>query len=255
MTNVTDAYIIHLPVYEGPLDLLLELIEQAELDITKVALAQVTDQYLSYLQRLQEYQLEDLASFLVIAARLIQIKSEALLPRPPQREPGEEDPGDALARQLIEYKKYKEVANLLAHRMQEGYRSYIRIVAPPAIEPKLDMLEVSIEDLRAAFMDALASIEESPEANIIIPHHVRIRDKIHRIIDDLTNASRTTFRAIIEDAQSRLEIVVSFIAILELIKQRRISVEQDSLFGEISLSRGENWSEDQEVDFELEFEE
>lgn len=255
MTNETDAYIIHLPVYEGPLDLLLELIEQAELDITKVALAQVADQYLSYLQRLQEYQLEDLASFLIIAARLIQIKSEALLPRPPQREPGEEDPGDALARQLIEYKKYKEVASILAQRMQEGFRSYIRLVAPLAIEPKLDMLGVRIDDLRAAFMDALASIEEGPETNIIVPHHVRIRDKIRRIIDDLTNTSRTTFRAIIEDAQSRLEIVVSFIAILELIKQRRVSVEQDSLFGEIALSRGENWSEDQEVDFELEFEE
>ncbi len=255
MTNETDTYVIHLPVYEGPLDLLLELIEQAELDITKVALAQVTDQYLSYLQRLQEHQLEDLASFLVIAARLIQIKSEALLPRPPQREPGEEDPGDALAQQLIEYKKYKEVASILAQRMQEGFRSYIRIAAPPSLDPKLDMMEVGLQDLRAALLDALTAIEENPEENIIIPHHVRIRDKIHHIIDNLTNAKRTTFRAIIKGAKSRLEIVVSFIAILELIKQRRVFVEQESLFGEIVLSRGENWSEDQEVDFELEFEE
>ena len=150
MSNETETYVIHLPVYDGPLDLLLELIEQAELDITKVALAQIADQYLSYLRRLQEHHLEDLTSFLVIAARLIQIKSEALLPRPPQREPGEEDPGDALARQLIEYKKYKQVANILAERMNDGYRSYIRIVAPPVVEPTLDMMEVTLDDLRAA---------------------------------------------------------------------------------------------------------
>ena len=84
------GYTIELPVYQGPLDLLLELIERAELDITRVALAQVTDQYLAYLQQFSEYHLEDLASFLVIASRLLQIKSEALLPRPPVREPGEE---------------------------------------------------------------------------------------------------------------------------------------------------------------------
>jgi segregation and condensation protein A len=95
------TYTVRLPVYEGPLDLLLELIERAELDITKIALAQVTDQYLSHLRQITQRDLDDLASFLVVAARLLQIKSEALLPRPPEREPGEEDPGDALARQLI----------------------------------------------------------------------------------------------------------------------------------------------------------
>jgi segregation and condensation protein A len=256
MINEAETYVIHLPVYEGPLDLLLELIEQTELDITKVALAQVTDQYLSYLRRLQEHHLEDLTSFLVIAARLIQIKSEALLPRPPQREPGEEDPGDALARQLIEYKRYKEVATILAQRMSDGYRSFIRIIAPPAVEPKLDMMEVTLDDLRIAFVDVLSSFEETPAVNnVIVPHHVRVRDKIRRIIDNLTNASFTTFHTILEGAQSRLEIVVSFIAILELIKQHRVSVQQESLFGEITLTRGENWSDDQEVDFELEFDE
>jgi len=86
------VYTVRLPVYEGPLDLLLELIERAELDITKIALAQVTDQYLAHLRSVAERDLADLASFLVVATRLLQIKSEALLPRPPEREPGEEDP-------------------------------------------------------------------------------------------------------------------------------------------------------------------
>ena len=123
---LTDqSYTVQLPVFEGPLDLLLELIERAEFDITKISLARVTNQYLAYLKQIQEYQLEDLASFLVIAARLVQIKSEALLPRPPMREPGEEDPGDALARQLIAYKRYKQVAVLLSEREKAGLKTFL----------------------------------------------------------------------------------------------------------------------------------
>lgn len=118
-----SPYTVQLPVYEGPLDLLLELIERAELDITKVSLAQVTDQYLEHIRGMQDAPIENLASFLVIAARLIQIKSEALLPRPVLREPGEEDPGDALTRQLVAYKKYKQVAIALAEREAAGLRS------------------------------------------------------------------------------------------------------------------------------------
>src|SRR5262245_11384612 len=95
------AYRVATPVYEGPLDLLLQLIERAELDITKLALAQVTDQFLSYLAQLENRTANEVSAFLVIAARLVQIKSEALLPRPPQREVGEDDPGEALAQQLL----------------------------------------------------------------------------------------------------------------------------------------------------------
>ncbi len=143
-------YSVLLPVYEGPLDLLLELIERAELDITRVSLAQVTDQYLEYLRLIPAPDLSDLASFLVVAARLLQIKSEALLPRPPTRQPGEEDPGDALARQLIAYKKYKQVAVLLAEREAAGLRSHLRLAPPPATESKLDPTGLSFDSLRRA---------------------------------------------------------------------------------------------------------
>src|SRR5512139_2430781 len=102
-------YTIATPVYEGPLDLLLHLIERAELDITRLSLANVTDQYLAYLQSLQETDAEEVSAFLVIAARLIQIKSEMLLPRPINPEKGEEDLGEALARQLRIYKSFKTI--------------------------------------------------------------------------------------------------------------------------------------------------
>ncbi len=117
LSNSSDVYTVITPVYEGPLDLLLQLIEKAELDITKLSLAIVTDQFLEYIRDIPENSIENVSSFLVIASRLIQIKSEAILPRPPTREPGEIDPGEALARQLITYKRFKELANILAQRL------------------------------------------------------------------------------------------------------------------------------------------
>src|SRR3989304_3753693 len=120
------SYQVTIPVYEGPLDLLLQLIERAELDITKVALAQVTDQYLGHIRQMEELAADDVSAFIVIAARVLQIKSEVLLPRLPVREPGEDDPGEALAWQLITYKKFREIADWLAQRETAGLRTYLR---------------------------------------------------------------------------------------------------------------------------------
>jgi len=249
-------YTIQLPVYEGPLDLLLELIEQAELDITKVALAQVTDQYLAYLQRVSEHKLEDLISFLLMAARLLQIKSEALLPRPTELEPGEEDPGDALARKLVAYKRYKQLSIHLADRSQAGLKTYLRLAASPAPESMLDLADVDLEDLKRAFMDALAAAPTVPTlSQVVIADGLRIRDRIQIIITALRKVGRTTFQKLFKNAKSKLEIVISFLALLELIKQRQVTVQQDTLFGEIELSLGDSWQGDQDMDFELEFEE
>ncbi|MCK4740738.1 MAG: segregation/condensation protein A [Anaerolineales bacterium] len=249
-------YTIQLPVYEGPLDLLLNLIEHAELDITKVSLAEVTDQYLVYIRQIQDRQLEDLASFLVMAARLIQIKSEVLLPRPPLREPGEEDPGDALARQLVAYKKYKQVAILLSEREESGLRSYIRLAPPPVIDPKIDMQEFQLDDLYQAMLEVLKNVHKIPtlEENISTLR-VSVRDKILNIIHSLKDVSQLSFRKLIKTARSRLEIVVSLLAILELIKQDQVEVRQEEMFGDIELVRGSGWQVDQIEELEFEFDE
>jgi segregation and condensation protein A len=255
--NQSNGYTIQLPVFEGPLDLLLELIERAELDITKVALANVTDQYLEYLRSVSKHQLEDLSSFLVIAARLLQIKSEALLPRPPEREPGEEDPGDALARQLVAYKKYKQIAVLLSEREEAGIRTFLRQAPAPLPEPSLDLAGVTIRDLRAALQE-LASMERPSGVelgNVVARPIVNIRDRISRIVDAIRRIGRVSFRSVVKDVHSRVEIVVSFLAMLELVKQRQVDVEQAELFGDIEISPAEGWRDDQEVEFELEFDE
>src|SRR4030065_2495201 len=149
LAHQSGTYRVATDVDEGPLDLLLQLIERAELDITKLALAQVTDQYLEHLRKLSvrnlsERAAEEVSAFLVIAARLLQIKSEALLPRPPAREPGEEDPGEALARQLQVYKKFKEIAAFLEQRQEAGLSTYLRIALSPRLDARADLSGVTL---------------------------------------------------------------------------------------------------------------
>jgi segregation and condensation protein A len=250
-----STYTIELDSYQGPLDLLLELIERAELDITKIALAQVTDQYLSYLAQLQEHSLEDMASFLVMAARLLQIKSEAMLPRPPVREPGEIDPGEALAQQLIAYRKYKQISLLLAERERAGLRSYLRLAASPLPQPKLDLSTVGIEDLHQAMLQALASSPEIPFLNgVVIPYRTHIRNQVRLIIKSLRAKGSTSFWSLLKGMKTRIEIAVAFLALLELIKLRQISVSQDHLFADIEVTPGPDWKADQDSDEEIEFE-
>src|SRR5512135_1370513 len=126
LSHQTGSYTVTIPVYEGPLDLLLQLIEHAELDITVVSLALVTNQYLEYIHQMN-VPADEISAFLVMAARLLQIKSEALLPRPPVREPGEENPGEDLARQLRIYKRFKELSNWLDDRKDRNLRTYVRV--------------------------------------------------------------------------------------------------------------------------------
>jgi len=250
------TYTVRLPVYEGPLDLLLELIERAELDITKIALAQVTDQYLSHLRQITERDLGDLASFLVVAARLLQIKSEALLPRPPEREPGEEDPGDALARQLILYRQFKQAAAAMAARLEAGLHSYARLAPPPRSEPHLDLGTLRLDDLRQTLQQVLAAARAKPElVDSVAPPRINIRTKIALIFETLRRQGRMDFRDLLRRSRSRLEVIVSFLAVLELIKQRQVLARQERPFDDIEIVPGEEWKPDQETELELEFDE
>ena len=254
MATPSTHYSVQLPVYAGPLDLLLQLIERDELDITRVALAQVTDQFLSYLKVLETMNLGDIADFLVIAARLILIKSEALLPRPVERQPGEEDPGDELARQLIAYKRYKEIAATLRGREEAGLRTYLRLAPPPKVEAHLDLSGVTTLHLLEAVRRALALSPDKPFlGTVVAPPKVTIRDQIRLIARALrTGGGQANFGDMLEQAQSRMEIVVTFLALLELIKRRKIQARQEQPFGEIQLVVLEDWSEDELAELEFE---
>ena len=254
LENPTEqiTYEVATPLYEGPLDLLLQLIERAELDVTKLALAQVTDQFLTYIKSIQIKAAEEVSGFLVIASRLMQIKSEALLPRPPEREPGEEDPGDALVQQLLNYKRYKELADLFSQRTASGLRTYLRLAPPPKVEGKLDLSGLTTNDLYLAAKRAFEVMEEREPLNTVVSRpKVTIRDKIKHITQRLSASVRTTFNALLGEENSRVEVVVTFLAMLELIKRYHVTAKQDDLFGDIELERSENWDDD--ADFEIEF--
>lgn len=251
-SNPASGYTVRVPVYEGPLDLLLQLIERAELDITAVALAQVTDQYLAYIHAML-VPAGEISAFLVVAARLLQIKSEALLPRPPVREAGEEDLGEALARQLVIYKRFKEIANLLLERQEKGLRTYLRVAPPPKVDARLDMSDITLADLLEAAEAIFAEEQEKQTLETVISApRITIREKIALIAERLQKGKQASFRDLIGQKPTRLEVVVTFLALLELVKRYRVAARQARLFEDIEIERMEEWSEDEE--FELEFE-
>ncbi len=232
--------------------MLLQLIERAELDITRLALAQVTDQYLAHLRMMQDRAAEEVSAFLVIAAKLLQIKSEALLPTPPVRNADEEDPGEALALQLIAYKRYRQIADLLGQREAAGWRTYLRLAPPPKVEGVVDLTGIGLADLVAAAQSifALANGKQSL-SSVVAPVRITIREKIGLITRTLREKSRATFRALLQGRHTRIDIVVTFLAMLELVKRRLVRVRQENLFGEIEMEPDEEWQD--EEDFELEF--
>ena len=251
VTHISQ-YKVVTSVYEGPLDLLLQLIERAELDITSLALAQVTDHYLEHLRSISERSPGEVSAFLVIAARLLQIKSEALLPRPPQREPGEEDPGESLARQLIIYKRFKEVANHLLQLEAGHKRAFARQAPPPHLDIGIDLSGVTIDDLLAAAWQVFSQQENIQElGSVVPPPRVTIREKIVLIADFLNRHRKGTFVQLLYDHRYRLDIVVTFLALLELVKRQMVLAEQETLFGQIAFQPAEAWDED--TSFELEF--
>lgn len=247
------SYQVTTTVYEGPLDLLLQLIERAELDITRLALAQITDQYLAHMRAIQENNAGEVSAFLVIAAKLVQIKSEALLPRPPVRQPGEEDPGEALAIQLRAYKRYREIAELLAKREEDNLQSYLRMAAPPRVEGIIDLTGIGLPELITAAENIFSkSRARIPLSTIVAPPRVTIREKISLISRTLHEMKTTHFSFLLKDVpRTRLDIVVTFLAILELVKRHFIEARQDRLFGDIELEPSATWREDE--DYELEF--
>lgn len=252
VSHQAHGYRVNTPVYEGPLDLLLQLIERAELDITRLALAHVTDQYLVHLREMQEQAAEEVSAFLVIATRLLQIKSEALLPRPPMREAGEEDPGEALAQQLIVYKRYRQIAEQLSIREASGLRAHLRLAPPAKIEGTLDLAGIGLADLLSAALNVFQRVNPASSlSTLVAPPRITIREKIILIARALRERSRTTFQALLSEKRSRMDVVVTFLAMLELIKRSFIRAQQDTLFGEIGIEPTESWEDGQE--FETEF--
>jgi segregation and condensation protein A len=243
------------PLYEGPLDLLLHLIERAELDITKVSLAQVTDQYLDHIKNLVDLAADQVSAFLIIAARLVQIKSEVLLPRGPSIQEKDEDTGEHLVKQLLTYRRFKEIAKLLENRDSAGLRTYLRLAPSTVNSGPTQFIDLLLADLvsaaHSAFERSLLNDKQVPVNSVVPGSRISIRQKLRQIATILHNQSRATFRSMVGDKDSRIEIVVTFLALLELVKRHMVQINQPGLFEEIEIRPSDGWTD--EIDFELEF--
>ncbi len=237
-----DPYQVRLPAFEGPLDLLLQLIEREKLDISSISLAQVADQFLAYVRAMEQVAADILADFLVIAARLVWIKSHLLLPQTtrPGDDEQEEDPAEALARQLREYKRFKDAALALRSIEETGYHTYLRAAPPPELERHLEADSSALVDLLAAAQAALANVVASlPPENLdgmVVPFTLTIHDQIGLIRRVTADSQGVSFQSLLLRAHHRMEIIVTLLAVLELIKRRQIAVTQDQPFGDIMIT-------------------
>lgn len=234
----TSHYTIDLPAFSGPLDLLLHLIDREELDITAISLAKVTEQYLEQIEELKKNRMEQLIDFLVIGARLVLIKSRALLPQETMLsdEDEEEDPADALIRQLRQYRRFKKAASWLHDRQTRGMRTYLRVVPPPKTSSRLDMAGVSIQSLMDAVLEALQRAESLEDSVALVkPRQITIQDQIKRLRHQVHISPSVRFNDLLSTKANRLEIAVTLLAVLELIKRREVTAAQESMFGPIHI--------------------
>lgn len=231
------AYQIRLEQFEGPLDLLLSLIEKEKLDITHVSLAKVADQYLEYLKGGETITLHNLASFLSIAARLLLIKSRALLPVL-EFSDEEEESMDDLELRLKEYKRFREAAMKLNVSLGRSYSAYTResfLGAQVVFYPPSGLTGA---DLHLHFTNVLGEIplfEILPEKEIQAV--ITLEEKIIELKRTLTERAESSFSDLIRLSTDRIEVIVSFLAILEMVKQRVVFVHQEKFFSDIRINR------------------
>jgi len=233
-------YKVRLEVFEGPLDLLLYLIKRDEVDIYDISLERITSQYLEFMDAFKVLDLEVAGEFVVMAANLIYLKSRSLLPvsvQPPEEEAEEEDPRWELVRQLLEYKKFKEAAQHLQQREVAQENLFARLPEKPETAAERPLGEVSVFDLINAFNNILKRIDQKEDLREIFEERYTVSDKIEVVMKLTSSGVPLKFTELFTGMASRSEIVVTFLALLELIRLKQLRVMQDEPFGEIEVRR------------------
>ena len=239
VTRRAGTMTIKLERFEGPLDLLLHLIKRDEIDIYDIPIAHITDQYLQYLELMRQLDLEVAGEFLVMAATLMRIKAKLLLPLPAVGEedlPG--DPREELVQRLVEYRQFKEAASTLRLREDERRMLFERGLLPGEDEAgPLPLARVSLFDLVGALNRVLARVPE-PTIYAVQVESFAVEDKIELLAAALGTRGRLSFEELLTGCRSRAEMIVTFIALLELIKLGVALVVQHESFGDITIVAG-----------------
>lgn len=231
------SYRVKLDIFEGPLDLLLHLVKKNEVELSDIPLATITDQYLAYLALLQQLDLDVAGEYLVMAATLLHLKSRLLLPGDAAAEEDEgEDPRAELVRQLLEYQRFKEAADSLNRRDLLDRDVFARTPARDEDEAEQDLIyDVSLGDL----LDALQGVLQraAPEvAHEVILEQVSLRERLCAVLDILRERTYMLFTELFPGGETRLHILTTFLALLELVRTRMVRIRQEESFGPIVLT-------------------
>jgi segregation and condensation protein A len=236
--SILEAYPVRLINFEGPLDLLLHLIKKNEMNVYDIPISTVTQQYVDYLDLMQEMDLDVAGEFLVMAATLIHIKSRMLLPRvDPTQEDPEEDPRDALVRRLVEHQRFKAAAELLHEKEIQRSAMWTRADGPvadvvgTAPEPEI---EVDLFSLMAAFRQVLERARARPRV-LLPPEQIPIETRIEQLLERLSETEACGFEDLFADVQTRAGMIVTFLALLEMIRLKLVRVFQQASFTPIRV--------------------
>ncbi len=234
------GYEIRLNQFEGPLDLLLHLIRKAEIDIKDIFVSQITEQYMEYMRQLPELDMDLASDFLTTAATLIYIKSHSLLPAPPSQE-DEEDPRELFIRQLSEYKAFKEISEKLKTMEADAKGAYYKLPEEhPLPKPPLDLSNIVTENLFEAMLSVLQRVSSragKPAPRDIVLQGFTIPDRIQHISGMLKQRAKIEFQELFNEDTTRMEVIVTFLALLEMIQQHIVGVMQSAHLGELYLFR------------------
>ena len=234
------AYCVQLKQFEGPLDLLLHLIEESEVDVKDIFVSEITSQYLSYMDQVDELDMDTASEFLTMAATLLYIKSRQLLPRPPKEDDAEEDPEELLIRQLRDYKAFKEASEKLRELFDAAKGSFARLPEDVPLPPKEVALDgTSMDGLFSAFLDMLERKTDRPEhitSQHVNPDRYTVRSQTGKIRSILQKHSAVSFEELFETDTNKMEMIVTFMALLEMIARGEILLRQKSPFAPIRIS-------------------
>lgn len=248
------SYQVHLSQFEGPLDLLLHLIEKAEVDIKDIFISEITSQYLEYMAGIEGLDMDTASEFLTMAATLVYIKSRSLLPRPPRDAEEEEDPAEALIRQLREYKAVKEAGAQLKLLMEENRGVFSKLpeefLLPP---PDITWDESSARSLFLAFGELMEKMRLQRE-NAIDSHEVTadaytIRGQLVKIRGVIQAQGRVSFAGLFSPEAGKLEMIVTFMALLDMLVRGEIALEQERPYGEITITAIAVSSDDEDAEY------
>jgi segregation and condensation protein A len=227
---------VQLEIFEGPLDLLLHLIKKNEVSITDIPIATITEQYLATLDVIQTFNLDVAGEFLVMAATLIHIKSRMLLPMADDEDDEEEgtDPREELVRRLLEYQRFKDVADQLERRELLTRDVFVRSVAPAEEVPAPGFREVSVFELLTALKRVLDRLPKDAVHEVML-EKITMREKMTLLLDQLRTQGKILFESLFAEVTTRMEVVVTFLAMLELVKVRAIRIFQEEATGPIQI--------------------